>query len=790
MAKATASKQCASLMGNDVASLIRRGSSRVAIVTMLLLVSSSVSIYGAPPQITQFSPFALAPGKVNELTLRGQNLADARSIWATFANRCEFLPAEDESSQKGETLRCRITLPREVQVGIGAMRLMTAEGVSKPLLVMLDDLPTTAESSENHAPERAQVISTPVAIDGRCDPVQEDMFRFQAAAGQQLAFEIVAQRLGSKLDPLLRILSADGAEVARVDDAQGASGDVRLAHTFDTAGEYIAAVRDVRHAGGDDYRYRLRVGNFPLITCAYPAGGQGGAVVSFALLGPAMESFIPINTLLPAVSDSPRTVSLGVPSAGSAGSGWFRVEASPGSDTLEVEPNDSPSEATAAALPGSLNGRLDKAGDRDHFKFVAKKGQRLHCLAKTRELGSACDVHMSLHKPDGSQIAVARQEARAVLDAEIPEDGEYLLLVEDLLVDGPAGHVYRIELSDSFARFSLAAEHTQYTSPQAGTFVMKVLAQRHGYDGPVDLAVEGLGEGVKLEGNRLEGAEALLKVTLPAAIPQGELRIATILGTAKIGEVVVTARANQRAALSALFSNVLFVPSELEETVAVGIGPPFPPFFELGVANSEVIFPQLVGQSSFDVMINRLNDAFKDPVSITVEGLPPEITAEVSPVDDGQTAARVSLKGPVDFAEAEVPIRIVGTGRFQEQTRTVVLSVMVLRVTKPVVVSIAMAGPITAGGMQNAKVTVQRFGDDPQPVRVQVSDGPAGLSAPIFVTVSADATEVTIAIAADATATPGTFNNLTIAGTTTFKGQDIAVRSKPAMVEIQPAATP
>ncbi len=156
---------------------------------------------------------------------------------------------------------------------------------------------------------------------------------------------------------------------------------------------------------------------------------------------------------------------------------------------------------------------------------------------------------MSLHKADGSQIAVARQERQTVLDAEIPEDGEYVLQVEDLLVGGGADHVYRIDVSDAYAGFTLNAEQTQYTAPQAGTFVVKVLAQRRGYNGPIELAVEGLGDGVKLEGQTFEGAETLLKITLPADIPAGEIRHATIVGKAKIGEETVTVPANQREPL-------------------------------------------------------------------------------------------------------------------------------------------------------------------------------------------------------------------------------------------------
>jgi hypothetical protein len=198
----------------------------------------------------------------------------------------------------------------------------------------------------------------------------------------------------------------------------------------------------------------------------------------------------------------------------------------------------------------------------------------------------------------------------------------------------------------------------------------------------------------------------------------------------------------------------------------------------------------LVGASSFDVNIARSNEAFKDPVTIAVEGLPPEIQAAVAPVEDGLKAMRVSLTGPPDLAEKELPVRIVGTGRFQDQTRTVVLQNLTLRVTRPLVVSVAMSGPIVAGGGQQADVFLQRFGNEPQPVRLQLSDGPAGLFAPIFVTVPADTSQIKIPLAADAAAPPGQFNNLVVVASTTVEGQNVTVTSKPAMVEVSPKPNP
>jgi hypothetical protein len=347
-------------------------------------------------------------------------------------------------------------------------------------------------------------------------------------------------------------------------------------------------------------------------------------------------------------------------------------------------------------------------------------------------------------------------------------------------------------VSDAYGGFALNAELTQYNAPQAGTAVVKVLAQRPAYAGPIELAVDGLGEGVKLEGQVFEGPETLLKVTLPADIPAGELRHARVIGKAKIGDETVAVPANQRGPLLAMFPNTMSLPTILESAVAIGVGPPFPPFFDLAVSSERLYFPQLVGAWSFEVAINRTDAAFTDAVALVVEGLPPGVTAEVTPVQDGQKAMLVSLQGPVDLAEgSEFPIRVVGTGKFQEQTRVVVLEPLSLRVVKPLVVSVAMAGPIIAGGVQQTEIRLQRFGNEPQPVRVHFTDGPAGLAAPIAITIPSDANVVTVPMHAAADAAPGKFNTLIAAASASVQGQEISVRSSPASVEIQakPAET-
>jgi hypothetical protein len=70
-------------------------------------------------------------------------------------------------------------------------------------------------------------------------------------------------------------------------------------------------------------------------------------------------------------------------------------------------------------------------------------------------------------------------------------------------------------------------------------------------------------------------------------------------------------------------------------------------------------------------------------------------------------------------------------------------------------------------------------------VRVQLSDGPPGVLAPIFAIIPPDASETTVPLRAAADAPVGAYDNLVVVASTTVKAQNINVQSHPARVEIR-----
>ena len=87
------------------------------------------------------------------------------------------------------------------------------------------------------------------------EPEQFDRFRFEAKAQQRFSFQVFARRLGSNLDPKLRILNAEGNPLSEADDAtfeRVLSSDPFLENwTAPADGFYSLEIRDLHGRGGE-----------------------------------------------------------------------------------------------------------------------------------------------------------------------------------------------------------------------------------------------------------------------------------------------------------------------------------------------------------------------------------------------------------------------------------------------------------------------------------------------------------------------------------------------------------
>ena len=115
----------------------------------------------------------------------------------------------------------------------------------------------------------------------------------------------------------------------------------------------------------------------------------------------------------------------------------------------EVEPNDSPDEATPAALPASFWGEFGRRGDADDFTFDARAGQTLVFDVAARRLGSKADVALTLIDPAGHVVATANDfdaDPDPLLAFTVPTDGRYTVRATDLTAGASDAHFYRLSV--------------------------------------------------------------------------------------------------------------------------------------------------------------------------------------------------------------------------------------------------------------------------------------------------------------------------------------------------------
>ena len=142
--------------------------------------------------------------------------------------------------------------------------------------------------------------------------------------------------------------------------------------------------------------HRLSVGDFPLATVPFPLGCRRLTQPAFNFIGADCDSVAPVKLEPIAFGKQvPLSVRYEGERGKAGGSGFVSAVVEEHPEAVESEPNDTPESATRLpALPVALSGRFDRPNDRDFYQLPVKMGDRLTFAARTRSLGSPCDVRL------------------------------------------------------------------------------------------------------------------------------------------------------------------------------------------------------------------------------------------------------------------------------------------------------------------------------------------------------------------------------------------------------------
>jgi hypothetical protein len=722
------------------------------------------------PSIQDTSPRAARPGQAVDVTVRGANLAGAAGLWTSFPAEAVLAPGIENNGKNAGQVTYHLSVPAEAPVGIHGVRVVTPAGVSPLELFVVDDLPSVAADANNKSRETAQVLSLPIAVDGHVDALSFHYFKFRAEAGQRLAFEVLARRIGSPLDPMLRLLDAAGRDLAYSDDEPGLMSDAQLCHTFAEAGEYYLELRDIQYRGGGNHVYRLRIGDFPCVTVPYPLAAKRGSEVTLNFAGADTEQVEPLTVRVPTDTELP-ALTVGARRAGGNASGLATLLVSETNEFVETEPNDAVVRDNPVELGASLNGRFDRSGDVDRYVFAGKKGQRVRFASTSRRLGAPVYLRLRLLKADGGQIESVDDPATSepVLSATIPENGNYTLAVEELVGHGGSRYVYRIEADDGAPRFTLAAATDALNVPAGGTLQVDVTTTRSGYDGPIAVAATNLPDGITSVPTVIGAGQTKVGLTLTAApdANPGVLSEVSIVGTASIGgsEQRVTASVGQ--AIAAAHNDMPWAPATVSQALALAVAPPPP--LRVRTEPQQIILGRNL-KATVKIIAER-GEGIDGEIALALPdakatglSLPGNVSAALKPIPKGQNEVVLEFSAADKAPLGEFTANLVATHKKDKSTVMQPVPGIGLRLDEPFRLVLETGeGKLAKGGELRVKVVAARNPAFAASITVTLENLPKGVTAEPA-TIAADQTETELTLKAAADAETAAIKNLAAKG--------------------------
>ena len=466
-----------------------------------------------------------------------------------------------------------VTIAPDAALGARELRLVTARGVSNPLVFHVGQLPeytrkpmTTAllqvlgkEAAalrKRPAGEVEDRIALPCTVNGQTASGEVNRYRFSASKGQRLVLSTQARQLIPYIadavpgwfQPVLALYDAKGKEVAFADDYRFKPDPV-IFFQVPEDGDYVAAIYDSIYRGREDFVYRITLGELPFVTSVFPLGAQVGAAMPPDMAGWNLQT---ADLGPPPAGSQPGVQSLAASRMGYASNRLpFALDRLP--DMLEREPNNAIATAQRLTLPVVVNGRIDRPDDWDVFQFTGQANQTIVAEVQARRLDSPVDSVVKLTDASGKLIAfnddredltagVNTHPADSYFTAKLPADGNYFVHIGDTARKGGEEYGYRLRLSAPQPDFELRVVPSSVSLAINSTAAVTVYAvRRDGFTGPIKLALDQPRSGITAPPVILAANQTVARFVVKAGPARTSAPVAvSVVGSAKIGLQEVT----------------------------------------------------------------------------------------------------------------------------------------------------------------------------------------------------------------------------------------------------------
>ena len=639
------------------------------------------------PELTSISPQGGQRGTNVEIVLSGKNISKATAlifsgegisgeIGEKTGETAVFFSGNGVSGHipNDSRLIAQVTVAPNAALGMREVRLVAPKGVSNPHPFVVGDLPEVRETEPNSASSEANWVDLPATISGVIDSVDDqDFFRFNAKAEQRLICDVTASRMGSLLDSFLALFGPDGAEIASNDIANGL--DSLIDYTIPTEGEYTLRIRDLRYKGGEEFVYRLSIGELPYLDSIFPLGGKRGTENTIAVSGRNLADVASMQVSI--VQNAPDPLEEGIdddwsmqvsiapdaplgaqkvrvmtPSGLSTNSYPFMVGDLP--EVVETEPNNTWKQVTSNEAgantvmpPIIINGQIELEEDVDYFAFKAEKEQRLIFEVTAQRLGSKLDALLTLFDkaetageagdsdaaPDWSAATQLEDGTLAVnddtmgsearIDHTFEEAGDYAIAIRDLNNGGGPDFAYRLSITPLQPGFQLTVtpDNPRVCRGDSTSITIEV-TRIDEFNGPVHFAIPNLSKDFAVSPTILEPdqIQALITLTAPPDAPLGHLPI-TLIGVGTIHN----RRVERKAEPDPIFLTVMEASQFVLEVAEVG----------LSIVQSREV--------PLHITANR-KQGFIGPIELSVVGLPERSEASEAILAEGETETTITIK--------------------------------------------------------------------------------------------------------------------------------------------------
>ncbi|MBX5468124.1 MAG: hypothetical protein K6U14_11630, partial [Firmicutes bacterium] len=172
-----------------------------------------------PAALRSVSPTGAVRGSTVRLTLQGVNISDATHVFFDDPEITARVLRGPFPALKRSEVAVEATLGAGARVGIRRLFLQTPMGTTGAVTFAVGGWPEVAETEPNNALQNATPLVLPATSVGSLDPPGDvDTFTFQARAGQELVFQVVASAVRSRLNSVLTLLDASGRVLAENND--------------------------------------------------------------------------------------------------------------------------------------------------------------------------------------------------------------------------------------------------------------------------------------------------------------------------------------------------------------------------------------------------------------------------------------------------------------------------------------------------------------------------------------------------------------------------------------------